>query len=420
MTVFAVEGPAGSGKTHRLVRALEEELAVHPIPDSARILALTFMHGAKSRLEERLSRLRPVQGRVDCMTVDSFAWKLRRRWRSLCLQMGQPDGFDGDFDAECAASGALLERESVSRWIATSFPIVVIDEGQDLKPQRLRMVSALAAKTRVLIAADEFQCLDQDLRPNPLVQWLPTVCEPEILVNVHRTNVAPLLEAARTIRQGNAPRQRGAFRLFPAVSIPMAAAGLASAIAWNSGRQIAVITPSIRGDFARNVVFRVSSMACGRRQLGPYPIVWEKSSAEEVAAVASILPQQEVILAEVARQALSRLPQGAVSRGMTGWLDAQLFEFGRREFTREELLERAKRVIDMRRALGGRSGRISAMTVAQAKNREFEGVVVLWPYQVGGDDEQKRRLLYNAITRAKSWCTVIVQGQALPNRAPFV
>jgi hypothetical protein len=282
------------------------------------------------------------------------------------------------------------------------------------------MVTALAARTRVLIAADEFQCLDQALRPNPLIQWLPTVCEPEILVNVHRTNVAPLLEAARTIRQGNAPQQRGAFRLFPAVSVPMAAAGLASAIAWNGGRQIAVITPSMRGDFAWNVALRVSSVACGRQQLGPYPIVWEKSSAEEVEAVERLLPQQQFISADVARQALSRLAQGAISRGMTGWLDAQQYEFGRGEFAREELLERAKRVIDIRRALGARSCRISAMTVAQAKNREFEGVVVLWPHQVGGDDEQKRRLLYNAITRAKLWCTVIVQGQALPNRAPFI
>jgi len=35
----------------------------------------------------------------------------------------------------------------------------------------------------------------------------------------------------------------------------------------------------------------------------------------------------------------------------------------------------------------------AAMTVQQAKNREFDGVVVLWPFQVGGDAEHKRRLL---------------------------
>jgi DNA helicase IV len=59
------------------------------------------------------------------------------------------------------------------------------------------------------------------------------------------------------------------------------------------------------------------------------------------------------------------------------------------------------------------------MTVHQAKNREFAGVVVLWPYEVGGDGETKRRLLYNAVTRAQAWCTVIVQSKKLLSAPPF-
>ena len=61
-----------------------------------------------------------------------------------------------------------------------------------------------------------------------------------------------------------------------------------------------------------------------------------------------------------------------------------------------------------------------AMTVQQAKNREFEGVFVLWPYQIGGDAEHKRRLLYNAVTRARRWCTVVVQNADLLQAAPFL
>jgi DNA helicase IV len=68
---------------------------------------------------------------------------------------------------------------------------------------------------------------------------------------------------------------------------------------------------------------------------------------------------------------------------------------------------------------GGASHPFIAMTVQQAKNREFEGVVVIWPYQVGGDIEHKRRLLYNAVTRAKRWCHIIVQGQNILGAAPF-
>ncbi len=59
------------------------------------------------------------------------------------------------------------------------------------------------------------------------------------------------------------------------------------------------------------------------------------------------------------------------------------------------------------------------MTIHQAKNREFDGVIVLWPYQVGGDYEHKRRLLYNAITRAKRWCKVITQNENLLQSPPF-
>ena len=59
------------------------------------------------------------------------------------------------------------------------------------------------------------------------------------------------------------------------------------------------------------------------------------------------------------------------------------------------------------------------MTVHQAKNREFEGVIVLWPYRIAGDVEQQRRLLYNAVTRALRWCAVIVQSNDMLNRPPF-
>ena len=49
------------------------------------------------------------------------------------------------------------------------------------------------------------------------------------------------------------------------------------------------------------------------------------------------------------------------------------------------------------------------MTIHQAKNREFDNVLVLWPVQVPADLEAQRRLLYNALTRAKNLATVIVQ-----------
>jgi len=66
-----------------------------------------------------------------------------------------------------------------------------------------------------------------------------------------------------------------------------------------------------------------------------------------------------------------------------------------------------------------KSAKIKAMSIHAAKNREFERVIVLWPQSATGSDEHKRRLLYNAMTRAKSHCTVIVLGQERLNSAPF-
>ena len=60
------------------------------------------------------------------------------------------------------------------------------------------------------------------------------------------------------------------------------------------------------------------------------------------------------------------------------------------------------------------------MTVHQAKNREFHSVIVLWPYEVTGTKERQRRLLYNAITRAKYRALVVVQNPNRLDHPPFV
>lgn len=59
------------------------------------------------------------------------------------------------------------------------------------------------------------------------------------------------------------------------------------------------------------------------------------------------------------------------------------------------------------------------MTVHGAKNREFDNVIVLWPAAITGSEDQKRRLLYNAVTRAKERCLVLVQAKTSLGEAPF-
>lgn len=421
MSVRAVEGAAGCGKTFRLMGMLAETLAAHPLAEGQRVLALTFMHGARRRLSERLQTVPGLGARVKCCTIDSFAWRLYRRWRGLATALAIPNLTEDNFDQVCDAAGLLLEQPQVRNWTAASFPIVLVDEGQDLRPQRLRMIVALESATRTLLAADEFQCLDPTLRPNPLVAWIQDAEETETLVHVQRTNRPGLLAAATAIREGNAPVNGQGFRILqPGVSVPLAATLLANAIAWRQGGDVAVITPALQGNFAQSVVTRVGNGPCGQQGNGPYTIQWEGTDRDETQAILDAL---DLTVNASAAQTLAALramqPCGPV-RSTIAWVENQIHALGRIDFSRAEIEMVIARNVQRRRQHGGNAPCLfTALTIQQAKNREFEGVVVIWPYQVGGDVEHKRRLLYNAVTRARRWCNVIVQGPNILTTAPF-
>ena len=250
------------------------------------------------------------------LTVDAFASRIYRRWRGLAAALGIAPATEGEFDAVCDAAGLLLEQPQVRSWTAASFPIVLVDEGQDLRSQRLRMLVALSGATKTLIAADEFECLDQALRPNPLVTWLQNVAEPETLAQVRRTDVGGLLAAATAIRSGRAPVNGQGFILQPGVSVPLAAALLANAIAWRQGGHVAVITPSLQGGFAQSVVTRVGKGPCGQKQNGPYSIYWEGTDHNETMAIVGGLQLAANATAAATRAALRGLPSvGTGARG---------------------------------------------------------------------------------------------------------
>ena len=419
--MFAVEGGAGCGKTHELMAALGRALERAPLAPGQRVLALTFMQGAKHRLHERLRGLPGLAGRTESATIDSFAWRLVRRWRGLLTVLGVGMIGEEDYDAQCAAAGTLLECPEVAAWVAGSFPVVLVDEAQDLKPERLRIVVALSDAVEMLIAADEFQCLDVNLRPNPFVGWLRGATEPLVLERVHRTRVPGLLDAATALRAGRAPRSQGSFRIMSSRGDNMAPSLVSNAIGWSrpQGGSVALITPSRAGQFAAHVVRRVAERASGRG-CGPYPVQWERSDGEDAEQfLATFALGGEATVVETLA-AIDATDKSAPMRAARHWVLLQARARGQTRFTRDEIAAVVRREVKMRRRRhAGAEYRMAAMTVHQAKNREFDGVVVLWPYQVGGDDEHRRRLLYNAVTRARNWCTVVVQNENLLAAAPF-
>ena len=392
MTINAFVGPAGVGKTFHLMNAARGELLASPLQDGQRVLALTFMHGSRRRLDERLRQVNGLRSRFTCETIDRFAWELCIRWRSLRRHEGQPVLREDQYDATCDAAGLLVEKAEVRDWIARTYPLVIVDEAQDLRPERLRILRALEANVSMLAAADEFQCLIPVLRPSPAMQWLNERCQPLPLSAQHRTNQAALISAAQAIRAG---KSIVADRNLTVVSAPgrppfeFAASCVANAIAWNGGNDIAIITPSKAGDFASVVVRRVGSGPVGKTKNGPYKIIWEQSDEDIVEHHVSnlSLPADGELTATIealnmpGRHPAVGMCKDAILRchSLTG---RQNFDH---EFVHQQLLIGFTRY---RQFASANAYRIKAMTVHQAKNREFEGVVVLWPYRVAGNAEE--------------------------------
>jgi hypothetical protein len=312
----------------------------------------------------------------------------------------------------------------VRQWVANSFPIVVVDEAQDLSPERSRLIAALAPSVNLILAFDEFQCLDPDLRPMAVAGWLDQYCNPTALDGCHRTDSRELIAAAIAVRNGHAVNDGRSFRVRVTPGQPegLAATWLASTIRYrNGGGSVAVLTPSRQGGFANRAIARVCAQPVGQRGHGPFKVLWERGEDVGADELINLLgfdgrqPVGEVLTAMAAHKAYPEI------RSVCSWLLRQRRTRDLHEVATAEIHRQLTRAVAFRRRYcEPRGAQLAGMTIQQAKNREFEHVVVLWPFRVPDNDEQRRRLLYNAITRAMRSCTILVQGEALLEAPPFV
>ena len=70
------EGVAGTGKTTRLICELKQHVEKEKLNEGQKILAITFMHGSRRRLQQTLSSEESVADRFECLTIDSFAKRI--------------------------------------------------------------------------------------------------------------------------------------------------------------------------------------------------------------------------------------------------------------------------------------------------------------------------------------------------------
>jgi len=422
MTVIAFEGPAGSGKTYCLMESLSASLRERPLADHERVMALTFMHGSRRRLDARLRDMDALSGRFSATTVDSLARRVTQRWQRLAEHLGHQMPGDGAYERTCRLAAVLLERDDVQSWVTMTYPYIIVDEAQDLSAERSAMIAALAQSGTIILAYDEFQCLNTTLLPIAIEGWVGAHCEPVILEGCRRTEDAELIEAAITVREGRAVNPAG--QRFKVAATPgrenFRATFVANAIAWRNGGNVAVLTPSRKGGFADSAVARVGQGPVGKHNNGPYRIRWESSDQEDSDALWDAISIADRCTVDEAIESLDVHRHIPAIRTLRDWVKRQRSAMGVETFTSAELRRRLVQVLSVRRRYGQRADtRFAAMTIQQAKNREFDHVIVLWPYTVPNDHEQKRRLLYNAITRAKRSCTVLVQSEDMLAAPPF-
>ena len=88
--VIVYTGQAGTGKTYSLMQLLTQILPQREWQKYEAVLALTFMHGSRKRLESNLKFVNTdFKVKCECSTIDSFALNILNRFRSY-LDLSKP------------------------------------------------------------------------------------------------------------------------------------------------------------------------------------------------------------------------------------------------------------------------------------------------------------------------------------------
>jgi superfamily I DNA/RNA helicase len=424
LTLF--EGEAGSGKTFSLATTLTSHIESTSLGEGQKVLALTFMHGSRRRLQSRLQLVPGLRQRFTCCTFDRLAWQITHRWRSLAkVVFGSIPGEADGYEITCRMAAALLNRDDVSRWVATTYPVVVIDEMQDVRGDRLVMIQALARFATVIAAADEFQDLNGGEDGNEGIEWMRANATVHSLTTNRRTTSTALLAAAAAIRSGGDVKSGSDFRFAAVPTHHLAAAYAALQLATRGTQDVVFVVPTGPGKapFVKDTIDKLAAgpihLKTQNRNVGPFSIMWESGTNEEEAMVAAAidLPDDRDMIVNI-----NDLRFDSAIAGVSA-----LFEALRRQHALtgltvcpvSEIWIEIKKAVHRTRSFRTRDGtRLRAMTVHQAKNREFRGVIILWPYQVFGSSDKLRRLLYNATTRAREWAFVLAQGNPIRIASP--
>lgn len=428
--VVVYTGQAGTGKTTSLMNLLLEIIPQRDWLKFETILALTFMHGSRKRLESNLKFVKTdFKIRYECSTIDSFALIILNRFRSYLniYKSIRPNEELSENPYECFMSWEmirektvqLLQFDSVRNFISNSYPYVIIDEFQDCQGTLLEIIKQLSNSTNLFIASDQFQQLSD---PENLdgMQWITEGQFEHTDLDssgVKRTKNNKILLTATSLRTGvlhsgskieiiPCPGGRGG-------SIGLAEYHLKANIHYNLAHgNIAIISPTQNDSFVKQLLNSLSKTYKYKKPpyktIGPYNHLLGSDNNVDIGELIKDLPKKpftksalkelkrknDFVLNKCADRLLKRL---SIRNLETIPYDEFYYVLQQTAHTFDNFYRRENKA------------KIIFTTIHRAKNREFDNVIVLWPYRISGDLLQKRKLLYNAITRAKRNVVVIVQ-----------
>lgn len=411
--------------------------------EGQRMLALTFMNGARRRLTESLNTEASFKRKFDCLTFDSFAQTLaKRRSAKLTDEMRQKAEELGQFDGPCFLAGELLQDAEVRRWVARTYPLILVDEAQDLDVHRQGIILGLKECCTAVVAADSFQCLSDGQETVNFIGQLDSAGTTHSLTQCHRTNKKGLLAAALAVRSGENVldvlnkqtigkngRVHWIGEGIVLSEVPVRANNvglLAWSIAFQLSRgtdDVAILTPDARNKIIRNGIASVREKSCKWPRggtFGPFSATWERNDDAIVDSIAESLKIPDL----ASYDEICGLFDKHLANSIVKTVDRRVRRLqrvtGQNEFEKPQLESFISDAVRANARLGfKKSSKIKVMSIHGAKNREFDKVIILWPQSATGSDEHKRRLLYNAMTRAKNHCTIIVLGNGRLNSAPF-
>ena len=435
------EGAAGTGKTHNLVGRAGELVRDGLLDDEHKVLALTFMNGARRRLEARLGANPLFRRRYDCRTFDMFARTVATRRRSLiCTPTQKQAATLNEFDKPCFLAASLLGLRAVQQWVARGYPLIVVDEVQDLDKHRLGILQGLATSCHLLAAGDAFQCLTDQHDTAPLIDWLENAGETHHLTRPMRTAQHGLLAGALAVREGRDIKAVLAKKTFkngsswsgPGIRLLEVPAQKKNTglLAWSISNEIAqrngpsvILTPDSTNAILQNALRTVQTRPWPRNNgatFGPFSIRWDREDKQQADELLGELALPQTATYAELYAILAPLAAQAPIAHVMSRVDRLRRVQGKERFSSQSISEFIHESVRNQSRLGFRPQRgHNAMTIWRAKNREFANVIVLWPHSVTGSPEHLRRLLYNAITRAIDHCSVIVVGKGRLDAPPF-